>query len=168
MYCSLDDLKSGVSEKQLLQMANDGKTAVTVEMLKALEAEGDLGDATEDEQAAAAATLSVIDQEREQSQGEIDGYCARRLKVPLEPVPPFIKSLAVTITVYRLYARKAVDKVPEVWQKRYDAAVRSLENISKGVISLGVDPEPATSQQSAQPAMVPLDNSFSRSKLRGL
>jgi phage gp36-like protein len=45
----------------------------------------------------------------------------------------------VDVAIYNLHTRRAVLKVPEERQKRYNNAIRFLRDISKGLISLGAD-----------------------------
>ena len=40
------------------------------------------------------------------------------------------------LAIYNLYARRS-DSTPEIREKRYDAAVKFLEQIAKGTISMG-------------------------------
>lgn len=141
MYCTLDDLKKAVPEKTLIQLTADSALAVI--------------DTAKTDKAIADASA------------EIDGYCAARYKVPFTAVPPFIAALAATIAIYNLYCRKATDKLPEVWSDRYKVAVRTLENISKGVVTLGIDPPPAAAEQASQAGMVAIDSKFSRKNFNG-
>jgi len=65
----------------------------------------------------------------------INGYLAGRFVLPLVTVPDVIPRLAAEITRYFLY-----DEQPsELVTKRYEGAVKTLEQISKGIISLGLD-----------------------------
>lgn len=68
---------------------------------------------------------------------EIDGYCGTRYDVPFTSVPAMIRKISVDIAIYNLYARRK--GTPEDRQKRYENAVRFLNNVSKGVITLGGD-----------------------------
>jgi len=74
--------------------------------------------------------------------GEINGYLAIRYTLPLSPVPTIIERLACDIARYYLFE----DRVTEIVKARYDAAVKFLANVSKGVVTLGVD------SASAEPA----------------
>ncbi len=124
MYCTLDDLKAQVSEAVLVELTDDEGT-------------GQVDQARVD-----AAITAATD--------EINGYCQARYPVPFDPVPGFIRKLAVDIALYNLFSRRGYnDQAEEGGDKaiidRYRAAVRTLENIAKGVVTLGVpNPPPAT------------------------
>lgn len=73
---------------------------------------------------------------------EIDTYIGGRYSLPITgTVPPIIKKMCCDIAIYNLYSR-VKESIPELRQKRYDAAVRLLEKIAKGEISIGIQPPP--------------------------
>jgi phage gp36-like protein len=82
---------------------------------------------------------------------EIDAYLARdeRYSLPLNPAPSIVTKLAADIAIYNLYARRSGP--PEHWQKRYDNAIKMLERIGKGELSLGAN---APEQQPSDTAAV--------------
>jgi len=113
-YCILADILDQVEEPRLIQLTDDDGlgTIGTVRVDKAI------SDADE----------------------EIDGYVGSRYTVPLNPAPAILRKLAVDIAVYNLFARR--DKAPEGRTERYKAAVRFLEQVALGKISLGAaDPD---------------------------
>lgn len=65
---------------------------------------------------------------------EIDTYLAGRYTLPLNPVPPVLKPLAVDIALYKMSTAPAVT---EEKRKRYDDALGLLKMIARGEISLG-------------------------------
>ncbi len=71
---------------------------------------------------------------------EIDGYLAKVFSVPVSPVPDLVRNLTVAIAIYNLYSRRS--EVPDNRLERYRAAVRTLENISRGLLTLGTVPAP--------------------------
>lgn len=75
---------------------------------------------------------------------EIDAWCGGRYAVPFVTVPAIITELSADMAVYFLYVRR-VDEVPAGRKDAYQAGVKLLEKISKGQISLGVDPLTAPS-----------------------
>lgn len=79
---------------------------------------------------------------------EIDAYCGSRYVVPVSPVPELLKKLSVDIAVYNLYSR-SVMVMPDVWSQRYRNAIRRLEGISKGLVSLGASASPVSSDRSS-------------------
>ncbi len=113
MYSTIDDLKKLIPEETLIQLTDDeGKGVVVV---------------TRAEEAIA------------QADGEIDSYCAVKYAVPLVPVPGIVKKCSVDMALYNLYSRR-VEEIPSTRADRYRNAVRLLEGIVKGTVSLGEVP----------------------------
>lgn len=78
----------------------------------------------------------------EDAEGEVDGYLSTRYTTPLSPAPKIIKKLSADIAIYNLYARR--QGATEDRLRRYQNAIKFLENVSKGVVMLGADaPAPA-------------------------
>lgn len=73
---------------------------------------------------------------------EIDAYCGGRYSVPFATAPAVIGGLATDMAIYFLYGRTQ-EEIPETRKDAYKNAVRLLEKIADGKISLGVDPTPA-------------------------
>lgn len=74
---------------------------------------------------------------------EIDAYLQAKYTLPLAVVPPVLARIACDIARYHLYDDRATDQVTA----RYKDAIRFLENLAKGAVSLGTDPSttPASS-----------------------
>ena len=72
---------------------------------------------------------------------EIDAWIGQRCKLPLTTSAPILGKLNADMAVYNLYGRYS-EQIPETRADRYKAAVRVLEKIAEGKISLGVQPEP--------------------------
>jgi phage gp36-like protein len=125
MYGTLTDLKKLLPEETIIQLTDD-------ENLKP--AAIDPADADH------AAMIGRIEEAIETADAEIDGYCAVKYTVPFRIVPRLVVGLSVEIAIYYLYARRTI---PEDIQKRYERAVSRLKDISRGIVSLGVDPPPA-------------------------
>lgn len=66
---------------------------------------------------------------------EIDGYLSGRYSLPLSPVPANLARIACDIARYRLWKDMASEEV----RQRYADAVRYLEKLASGAISLGPD-----------------------------
>jgi phage gp36-like protein len=79
----------------------------------------------------------------------IDGYLAGRYSLPLTIVPPILPPIAEVIAIYSLHITEPEAKV----KADYEAAMKRLAEISKGVILLkdaaGIEP-PATGTSGAQ------------------
>lgn len=82
----------------------------------------------------------VVARAIEDADSEIDGYVGSRYPVPMSPVPPVLRKLSADIAIYNLYSRR--QGAPEHRDRRYQDAVRFLESVAKGDVSLGAtDPE---------------------------
>lgn len=139
-YSTVDDIKKMLPEELIVQLTDD-------------EAAGSINQARVDEAIA-------------QADAEIDSYCGERYAVPFGAPPDIIRKISVDIAIYNLCSR-LVREMPEVRAERYRAAVRQLEAISKGRISLGVDPAPSASRDGRAETNRPADeNVFTRDTLK--
>lgn len=97
----------------------------------------------------------------------IDSYLRKQYAVPLvAPIPQSIVEASARIAKYRLMsARGMVDQQTE---KDYDADTKWLLEISKGNVSLGVNPDaPPMSARIDGSSLRPSLKDVSRAKLRG-
>lgn len=141
MYSTLDDIKKLLPEESLIQLTDDE------------------GQGTVDQ--------GRVDEAISQADAEIDSYCAVKYRVPFDPVPDLVKKCSVDLAIYNLYARR-VEEIPQTRTDRYRNAIRQLEGISKGTVSLGVDPPPQTGTQSERPDISGPARIFSRSRMEDL
>jgi len=135
MYCTLEDLKKMMDEATLVQLTDD-------------EGHG------------------IVNQERineaiSQADAEINSYCAVKYTVPFAVVTDLVRKLSVDIALYNLYSRR-VEEVPALRNDRYKNAIRQLEGISRGTVSLGQDPPPQAGTQSEKPDISGPDRTFTR------
>lgn len=84
-------------------------------------------------------------QAQQDGDAEIDAYLQGRYPLPLTHVPPVLCRLACDLYRYYLYTPRTTEEV----EKRYDAAIKFLKDVSKGEVNLGID---ATDQQPAETA----------------
>jgi len=140
-YCTLDDLEKLIPEVTLIQLTDDEDTgAVNTERVSEAIAQAD---------------------------SEVDGYAGTKYSVPFTTVPPVVKKCSVDIAVYNLYSRK-VEEFPATRKDRYNNAIRFLEKVAKGEISLGLDPEPtAKSEGGAECNKTSDDRVFTRTTMEG-
>ncbi|MTI82738.1 MAG: DUF1320 domain-containing protein [Firmicutes bacterium] len=139
MYCTLEDLLGRVAEDVLIECTDDDG-AGQIDVVK-------------------------VDQAIEDATSEINGYCMSRYDVPFNPVPPFMKKLAVDIAIYNLFTRRGYDEesADRSILDRYKNTVRVLENIAKGIITLGQpQPPPETGA-----TVLSEERKFSRRKMEG-
>ncbi|CAH8721340.1 DUF1320 domain-containing protein [Paenibacillus melissococcoides] len=96
------------------------------------------------------------------------GYLVKRYSVPLSRVPKVINKYAKDIAVYNLFSRIGIDEGEKEknYLNRYNAAIRFLENVAKGIIDIGVSDgsSKAATAFSAQSS----PRLFSRASMRGL
>lgn len=71
---------------------------------------------------------------------EIDAYCGKRYKVPFDSVPAMIRKVSVAISIYNLF--QGHSGAPEDRETDYKNAIAFLDRVSKGSVSLGVQPPP--------------------------
>jgi len=99
---------------------------------------------------------------------EIDGYLAKRYPLPLSHVPQALNKFAKDIAVYNLYSRIGInegDREKNILN-RYKAAVRFLELVADGTVSIGT-PDPATAAHAGFKVDSP-PRVFGRDKLSGM
>lgn len=109
-YCTIEDIETHISTPTLIQLTNDdGKEEVD---------------------------RNVADEAIIFSSAIIDGYLRGRYTLPLDTHFPLLRILAIDLSVYRLYARRMTNEMPEVIENAYKNAISTLRDIQKGVISL--------------------------------
>lgn len=109
-YSTVDDIVKLIPESTLVELTDDGATGSV-------------------DEAVAAEAISQAD-------AEIDSYCGGRYGVPLSPAPELVRKLSADIAIYHLYSRR-VAQMPEARRDRYRDAVRLLESIARGTVTLG-------------------------------
>ncbi|KKL24308.1 hypothetical protein LCGC14_2416610 [marine sediment metagenome] len=141
-YSTLDDIKKLLPEDTLITLTDD-------------EGLGQVDTARVDEAIA-------------QADSEIDSYCGGRYSVPVSPAPAILKKLSVDIAIYTLYSR-IVQEMPEIRTERYKTALKQLDGIARGTISLGVAaaPDPADQGSGAETNLDNDSQTFTRDKLEG-
>ncbi|MBL4832237.1 MAG: DUF1320 domain-containing protein [Aliivibrio sp.] len=136
-YCSKQDLIDRFGFDELVQLTDDANTGVINDV--------------------------VLNQAIADASAEMDGYLASRYSLPLVSQPQVLKPLSCNITRHLLHDEAAGDQVT----KRYDAAIKSLVNISKGIISLGLTNTGTTAQSNDLAEMQSSGSVFARSKSTG-
>lgn len=139
MYSTLTDMKEQIPEEELIALTDDAD--------------------------AGSVDTSVTDRAVADADAEIDGYCGKRYGVPLSPVPAIIRKFSVDIAIYNLFARR--QGAPEDRRLRYKDAIKFLENVARGLISLGADDPDATPSDAQKPKISFSERVFSRDKMQG-
>ena len=136
MYCTTNDILGRIDQEVLAQLSNDSGGETVVE--------------------------SVVSRAIADACAEIDSFAGRRHATPLNPVPDIIRKVAVELSIYALYSRRL--GAPEEWRTRYEDNRRWLQDLAKGLVSLGEDdpdgsPAPAPIKVSSRPRV------FSRERM---
>lgn len=118
-YCTYDDMKLLLPEKNLATLSADKGVRVN---------------------------LNVIAEVINQADREIDSYVGMVAAVPLDPVPPLINNLSAKMAIWNLHIRKYFDS--PVWQRTYDHCVAILLRIAEGKMSLEPEDETVQSDPS--------------------
>jgi phage gp36-like protein len=141
-YSTIDDIRASLPEDELMRLTDD-------------ECLGVVGEARVDDAIARAGA-------------DIDASCGGRYRVPVSPVPALLKKISVDIAIYDLYSR-TVAEVPDARAEQYRNAMRQLEGISRGHVSLGAPVEPmAADMDSGARSNTETDgNVFSRGSMKG-
>lgn len=86
------------------------------------------------------AITPIVEQAIADADAEIDGYLAKRYKVPFEKTPQVINKFAKDIALYNMVSRKGVDENEreKTYLTRYNAAIAFLTKVAEGKISIGV------------------------------
>ena len=100
----------------------------------------------------------VLDRAISDADGEIDGYLSKFSR-PISPVPKVLMRIACDITRFYLYDDQATEHV----EKRYFNAVKFLQGVARGEISIGVDAAGAAPESDNSPEMQSGGNVFNRS-----
>jgi len=102
--------------------------------------------------------------------GEIDGYLAKRYRVPLSPVPKVINKFSKDIAVYNLFSRVGIDEGTEEknYLNRYNSAIKFLTLVAEGKVSIGVGSDDPASAAATGFSVQSSPRIFSRRQLRGM
>lgn len=110
VYCTIEDIQTQTSLPTLIQLTSD--------------------DGSETVDCAVAEEAILF------STSIINGYLRGRYTLPLNTSFPLLRVLAIDLSIYRLYARRMQNDMPEVIDTAYKNAIATLKDIQKGVISL--------------------------------
>lgn len=107
-YCSLNDIKSRIPEKILINITQDDKELQEI-----------------NEQRVNAAILDA--------DSLIDSKIGIRYNVPLDTVPNRIKRISIDLAIYYMYKARFDTKMPETVQLSYDEAISYLKDVRDAV-----------------------------------
>ncbi len=119
MYCQIEDIQKQVSKDTLIQLTDDNQVSEIDSV--------------------------IVEEAILYSETLINGYLRGRYSIPIiniglgtEP-PDILKILAVDLSIYRLYSRRFQTDTPDSISEKYKNSIRILEQIQKGIISLGIE-----------------------------
>ena len=110
-YCTSDDIEIQIGKNSLVQLTNDDNIQQTVDSV-------------------------VVEEALIYSSTLIDGYLRGKYNLPLNTQFPLLRVIAIDICIYRLYSRRIYTDMPETISENYKNAIRTLEQLKKGVITL--------------------------------
>lgn len=96
---------------------------------------------------------------------EIDGYLATQYDLPLASVPAFVRRLSADLVWYRLHLRRPAGPSEQVTGV-YDRAVKVLQRIADGKLSVGTVPAPAQNPGKAA-ILTSATRVFTRTSMKG-
>lgn len=124
---------------------------VLADLMPARLTEAELVQLTNDDADASTVDEDVYAECRADAEAEIDGYLGARYSLPLASTPPLVKRLSITLTIFELFRRRFPEGVPAGRQADADRAHKLLEQLSRGTVTLGEQPEaPVNSERKAQ------------------
>ncbi len=113
----------------------------------------------------------LVEEAIEDADAEIDGYLAKRYDVPMSPAPKVLNKFSKDIAVYNLMSRIGIDESDrdKTYLNRYNAAVKFLEGVAKGLIDIGTSDTGSNQNQAAQKGfrMEHSERLFSRETMKG-
>lgn len=108
---------------------------VSALMLTTAAAGGNMSGFTQAEQDATAVALAVLNKALADADDEVNARIASRYQVPLASAPKIIHRQACDIARFFLYEDQATEQI----EKRHEAALKFLDAVGKGQISIGPD-----------------------------
>ena len=66
----------------------------------------------------------------------IHGYLRGKYSLPLDTHFPLLRTIAIDLSIYRLYSRRIYVEIPATIVENYKNAIKTLEQLKKGVITL--------------------------------
>lgn len=112
----------------------------------------------------------IIDEAIADADGEIDGYLAKRYRVPLSPVPKVINKFSKDIAVYNLFSRIGIDEGTDekTYLNRYNAAIKFLTLVAEGKVSVGAEADDPAKAAATGFAVQSSPRLFSRRQMKGM
>jgi len=139
-YCTAEDIEIQIGKEPLIQLTNDNCEQNTI------------GAAVCEEAILYSLTL-------------IDGYLRGRYNLPLNTHFPLLRVVAMDLSIYRLYSRRIMTEIPEVVCDAYKNAIKTLENLQKGIITLETQDNQTLQNGQYRTNKTELDRLFNKGRL---
>lgn len=133
-YCTFEELTQDIPQDVLIQLCNDEERIPKSKTEDEEEVPGyDLTDNNDP-------IVIRINKAIEDADSEIDSFLDGNYDVPVNPIPKRINKISRTIAKYNLYNRRTLD-LPEILLDQYKLAIKTLQGIQEGTITIGLKPE---------------------------
>jgi phage gp36-like protein len=113
MYCNQYDILTRIPERELINLTQDNPTSNS------------------------GVDSAILNENISLSSELIDGFVSGKYSIQKDNIPEIIRSIAVDITVYRLYSRRP-QKINDTIKTLYTDALNLLKQIQNGTITLSI------------------------------
>ena len=139
-YCTAEDIEIQIGKEPLIQLTNDNCEQDTIDTV-------------------------VCEEAILYSSTLIDGYLRGRYNLPLNTHFPLLRVVAMDLSIYRLYSRRIMTEIPEVVCDAYKNAIKTLENLQKGIITLETQDNQTLQNGQYRTNKTELDRLFNKGRL---
>ena len=139
-YCTAEDIEIQIGKEPLIQLTNDNCEQDTIDTV-------------------------VCEEAILYSSTLIDGYLRGRYNLPLNTQFPLLRVVAMDLSIYRLYSRRIMTEIPEVVCDAYKNAIKTLENLQKGIITLETQDNQTLQNGQYRTNKTELDRLFNKGRL---
>ena len=139
-YCTAEDIEIQIGKEPLIQLTNDNCEQNTIDTV-------------------------VCEEAILYSSTLIDGYLRGRYNLPLNTQFPLLRVVAMDLSIYRLYSRRIMTEIPEVVCDAYKNAIKTLENLQKGIITLETQDNQTLQNGEYRSNKTELDRLFNKRKM---
>ena len=139
-YCTAEDIEIQLGKEPLIQLTNDNCEQNTIDTV-------------------------VCEEAILYSSTLIDGYLRGRYNLPLNTQFPLLRVVAMDLSTYRLYSRRIMTEIPEVVCDAYKNAIKTLENLQKGIITLETQDNQTLQNGEYRSNKTELDRLFNKGRL---
>ena len=139
-YCTAEDIEIQLGKEPLIQLTNDNCEQNTIDTV-------------------------VCEEAILYSSTLIDGYLRGRYNLPLNTQFPLLRVVAMDLSIYRLYSRRIMTEIPEVVCDAYKNAIKTLENLQKGIITLETQDNQTLQNGEYRSNKTELDRLFNKGRL---